>query len=254
MYADIMGVFLIKILFFCLLCFFVNVSVADFHCREYAYKQTKDWSCAHLKRRSDINMSATQTVLLLNSDSRKLLDEQLQSAADDIENELYIAAEQAYRAILQKNPAYLPAWMALANFYSTINRDKDALQICYQAQEKRPENAELLFQTGLLQVRLRLFSLALRSLAKAAVKAPYNSHYNYVYAIALNSTQRPYKALDVLQQMYKRDRQDTEVLTALMNINYDLNHLETALMFAHKLLLIAPDNDSARDFVLEFSH
>lgn len=74
-------------------------------------------------------------------------------------------------------------WIKLAQFYSDLNREHDALQTLHQASELIADNADIYYDMGLVQVRLRGFSKAVTSLAKAAVKAPENAHYSYGYIL-----------------------------------------------------------------------
>ncbi|MDX2506313.1 MAG: ammonia-forming cytochrome c nitrite reductase subunit c552 [Gammaproteobacteria bacterium] len=160
-------------------------------------------------------------------------------------------AEQAYRQALKLQPQFVPAWINLAQFYSDLQRDKDALQTLQQGLQQVSKSAELHHATGLAQVRLKLLSEAIVSLQKAAQLAPENSRYSYVYAIALNSYQRPGEALDVLQQAHEQHPQNREILSALVSINHDNAHSDKSLHYAEKILQLEPDNTAIQGFIMQ---
>ena len=72
---------------------------------------------------------------------------------------------------------------------------------------------------GLLLVRERRMPEAVAALEKAAALAPDNPHYAFVYAIALDSTGKPAKALAVLAEAQRRFPGDREILDGLVDIS-----------------------------------
>ncbi|MCU7799456.1 MAG: hypothetical protein KZQ70_04735 [gamma proteobacterium symbiont of Lucinoma myriamae] len=241
------------IIFF--ICLTTAVFADDFKCQHYEFDEANNWLCAHLERGTF--QALAPDVLLSNkipidNDTIKKIEIVFSQAELSYEEGNYAKVEQDYRQLIKEQTHYAPAWIKQAQFYSDLNREHDALQTLHQALEVIADNADIYHEMGLVQVRLRSFSKAVTSLAKAAVKAPDNSHYSYVYGIALNSFQRPYKALDVLQQAHYRHPDNMEVLLALFAISQDINEQTKALIFAQKILLIKPDNDSAQRYMLKF--
>lgn len=163
----------------------------------------------------------------------------------------YLETERAYRQALQVKSDTPGVWLKLATFYSNLNREKDALQVLQNGITKIPDNADIYHETGLIQVRLRLLSEAIVSLAHAALLAPENPHYSYVYGIAMNSYQRPEEALVILNKAYLLHPADKEIITALVSINQDNDNSAEAYHYAEKLLELDPDNISLQQFVLK---
>ncbi|MCU7950358.1 MAG: tetratricopeptide repeat protein [gamma proteobacterium symbiont of Bathyaustriella thionipta] len=246
---------MINIIVFILLCLAAPVLAGDFRCQHYHFEESKDWLCSHLERgvsksRTPIFSKSEKTPV--NDENTKKIEVLLNKAEQFYEEGNYPEVEQIYRHILKEHTDYAPVWINLAKLYSESNREHDALQTFYQALEIIPDNADIHHEAGLVQARLKLFSKAVISLAKAAVKEPENDHYSYVYGIALNSTQRPYKAIDVLLQAHQRHPDNMDVLGALFSINQDLNNHSNALFFAQKILLIEPANESIQSYVIKF--
>ena len=219
-------------------------------CFQFSVKQSVQWSCAHRERFIlDEDAIALEQYELKKAQMLKRIENLLNQGDAYYEVGNYPKAEQAFRQGLQLNAASPTAWLRLASFYNNLNREADALQTLENGLEQVPDNADIYYEMGLLQVRLRLLSKAIVSLAKAALLAQENSHYSYVYAIAMNSYQRPDEALDILQQAYLLHPEDENILTALISINQDNKHNIEALKYAKKLLALDPDNPSLQNFV-----
>jgi len=235
--------------------FFTSFAYAeDFKCQHYTSAQANSWSCSHLGRethKARLPDGKISDKTAFDQETIKRIEALLSQAELLYEEGHYAQAEQNYRQIIKKYASYTPSWIKFAQFYSAMDRDYDALQTLQYGLLKIPDNADIYHETGLVQVRLRLVPEAVISLAKAAVKAPENVHYSYVYAIALNSTRRPYKAIDVLQRAHQRQPDNIELLVALFSISEDLNKHNKALLFAKKIQEIDPDNDSIQHYMIE---
>lgn len=229
-----------------------NLLTEQTSCKQYSVKQAVYWSCSHLerftvKKISDIELAQIINALKKARKVKSLLGQgDLDFAADD-----YVKAEQAYRQALRLQPELNMTWIKLALFYSDLDRDADALQILHNALEQIADNANIYYEMGLIQVRLRDFSAAIDSLAKAAILAPENAHYSYVYAIAMNSNQRSDKALDILRKANKIHPENEKILTALITINQDNAHNIEALKYAEKLLEFDQSNSSIQALIMQ---
>lgn len=219
-------------------------------CEQYPVKYAVHWSCSHRERyrpatKSEAELARIQAELNNTKKAQVLINQgDLYFAMDD-----YLNAEQAYRQALKVQPALATGWIKLAQFYSALNRDKDALQILLNSREIILDAADIYYETGLVQVRLRDFSEAIISLAKAALLVPENPYYSYVYGIAMNSYQGPDKALDILHKAYKLHPENKAIITALMAINQDIDHIRGALRYAEKLLVLEPDNTALQRLI-----
>jgi tetratricopeptide (TPR) repeat protein len=211
-------------------------------CQQYSFIQAIDWSCSH-KIRFIPSLTVEQSIPDSNAIKKHQQMLQLLEQADDyLADEEYAQAEMTYRQAIKLRPGASLARLKLGYFYTELNRDEDALQSLQYGLEEIPDNADIIYEIGLIQVRLRLLSEAIVSLAKAAILAPENPHYSYVYGIAMNSYQRPGEALDILQQALVRHPQDKAILNALIAINQDNNHLAEAISYAEQILVLEPDN------------
>ncbi len=233
----------------------VSIRGDNFQCLSYSFKQSLQWSCSHREHSppavSRLNMLAQDAMKA--AEIRYQAEELLNKADSAFDQDDYLQAEQAYRQALTVAPQLSRAWLKLAQFYTDLNREKDALQILHNALDKLPEDADLWFQAGLTQVRQRLFGEALTSLAKAALLAPEKPHYSYVYGIALNSQQRTDEALEVLHQAHLRHPDNHELLHALIAVNRDNHHYRIALKYAEKLAVLEPGNPELQDLLLQIS-
>lgn len=158
-------------------------------------------------------------------------------------------AEKTYRQALQLHPGTVQVWTKMAQFYSELDRENDAIQLLQQGIEKieKANSAALYHDMGLAQVRLNKLDKSLESLATAAQLEPDNPHYSYVYGIALNSNQRSEEAINVLMQSSQKHPQERPLLMALSSISQDNGNYQEALDYAEKLLLLDPDDLSTQE-------
>lgn len=99
----------------------------------------------------------------------------------------YRLAEQAYRQAIEREPAFIPALLNLADLYRMLDRDAEARPLLKRALAIAPDDAAVQFSYGLLLVRKRDHRAALDYLKRAAILAPSVARYSYVYAVALQS-------------------------------------------------------------------
>ncbi len=217
-----------------------SLSIKKNPCAQYQQAQMFKWSCAHHERYIPGTPSAEELAAMI-----------LQQANEYYAMDNLPKTEYYYRQALKIQPDFAPAWLALALFYSDLNRDADALQILQSSLGHIQDNANIHFETGLLQVRLRLLPQAIASLAKAAILAPEEPHYSYVYGIAMNSSHQPEKALNILHQAYLRHPDNKEILIALVSINQDMNNNRNALKYAEKLQQLDPEDVSIHNFIIQ---
>jgi hypothetical protein len=77
------------------------------------------------------------------------------------------------------------------------------------------------------------------------------ARYNYVYAVALNSTGRSNDAMIVLKDGLARHPANRDILSALVAFNRDAGDLVSSLEYAERLARLAPDNRNLANFVEE---
>ncbi len=84
------------------------------------------------------------------------------------------------------------------------------------------------------------------ALAEAAKLRPESARYQYVYAVALNSTGKSLAAIEVLTAAHKRHPNDHDVLFALVTFERDRGNLDPAVRYAEKLAELLPHDRSVQ--------
>ena len=125
-------------------------------------------------------------------------------------------AEAEYREALAMVPALAAASANLADLYRAQGREAEAEQTLRSALERSPSDAGLRHALGLALVRQKRLPEALVELRGAAELAPDRARYAYVYAVALDSSGQPDRAIDVLAKAHEAHPADRDILQALV--------------------------------------
>lgn len=149
-------------------------------------------------------------------------------------------AVAAYNTALDLDPAYVPGYVNLADFYRARDKEDEADKVLRRAVGIAPENAAVHHALGLSLVRQKRSDDALEQLILAAQLGPENAHYLYVYAVALHSAGKPQQAVMTLQGALNRFPNDRDILGALVAFNRDLGNEAAARTYAEKLRAISP--------------
>ena len=96
----------------------------------------------------------------------------------------YMEAEGEFRAALALDPAFVPAWVNLADLMRLRQREPDAEALLRQGLERSPDDATLHHALGLSLVRQKKNEEALSELRRATELAPANARFAYVYGVA----------------------------------------------------------------------
>jgi len=155
-------------------------------------------------------------------------------------------AESELRTALRLDPRYVPAMVNLADLYRAQNRDVEGQRYLEMAIAVAPNAAEPVHALGLLKVRQKQYQAALGLLERAALLQPSNVRYSYVYAVALNSTGQPDKAIAVLQQAHLRRPASRQPLEGLIAFERDRGNVPSAIAYARQLVELAPDDADAK--------
>jgi tetratricopeptide (TPR) repeat protein len=158
----------------------------------------------------------------------------------------YAEAEVAYRAGLRLDPKSTPVMVNLADLYWQMNRETEAEQLLRQAIATDPGYAPAYHALGLLLARAHDIANALPALQKAAMLAPLNARYAYVYAVALNSVGQAGNALEILKWANGQHPADVDILTTLVTVLRDTGDRAAAVAYAQKLVGVAPNDDQAK--------
>ena len=160
-----------------------------------------------------------------------------------------VDAEREFRAALELENAFVPAYINLADLYRAQNMSQAALQTLQTGLEKAPDSGALHHSLGLAQIRQGQEAGALASLTRAAELEPSNTRFAYVSAIALNSAGQSQDAVNTLEAAHQRHPGNAEILFALATINRDMGQRSTAREWAGKLLALDPGNEQARSLL-----
>ncbi len=157
-----------------------------------------------------------------------------------------VRAEAEFRKAMELEPTFAPAYANLSDLYRARGRDDLAEEVLAEGIALQPESAAQHHAMGLLQVRSGNSAAGLEALGEAVRLNPDDARFAYVYGIALNSTGSPERSLEVLESALASHPYDREILLALVTINRDQGHIETARQHARRMLEIRPDDPQAR--------
>ena len=154
-------------------------------------------------------------------------------------------AEREFRAALDLEDAFIPAYINLADLYRAQNMGDAALQTLRVGLANAPDSAALNHSLGLALIRQGKETTALASLTRAAELEPSNARFAYVAGVAMNSTGKSQDAISSLQSAHVRHPGNAEILFALVTINRDMGQENKAREWAGKLLALDPGNQQA---------
>ena len=155
-------------------------------------------------------------------------------------------AEASYRKAMTVEPAFIPAYLNLADLYREMDREAEGKQVLLEALKMASRSASAQHALGLLLVRTGQRRPALDHLARAAGLDPDNSRYAYVYGVALNSMGKSGQAVPVLEQALRSRLHDRDLLFALATIYRDRREFGKALVHSRRLLSLYPESAGYR--------
>lgn len=167
------------------------------------------------------------------------------------DTEKFNKAETYYERAIALEKQYVPAYVNLADLYRVLHQDRRAEKVLRGALQSNPRSAVLNHTLGLALVRMKKYQAALPYLESAARLAPDNVRFAIVYAVALNSQDRPAKAIAVLTATHRRHPKNRNLIEYLALIQRDNGDLDQALAYAKELVRIAPANDPQAAALLE---
>jgi Flp pilus assembly protein TadD len=159
---------------------------------------------------------------------------------------LYIAlgefdkAKMALGTAIELSPAFVPAYVNLADLYRGLKDETNAEKTLRRALKVSPDSPVLHHVLGLSLFRQQRSKEAVDELRQAAQMDPNNTRYVYVYAVVLNSTGDPQQAIMILQGANAAHPDNVEILQALVSFHRDLGNQAAARKYAEKLQAISP--------------
>jgi predicted Zn-dependent protease len=158
-------------------------------------------------------------------------------------------AEAAYRLALKLEPRAVAARVNLAELYVQNDRGAEAEQLLRDGIAMQADAAILHHALGLMLVRGNRRDAALAELAAAASLQPDEPRFIYVFAVALNSLERPEKAIELLHDASGRFPADFDIHWALVTMLRDQGRLGEAREVATTLSGIYPQVEAVRNLL-----
>jgi Flp pilus assembly protein TadD len=159
------------------------------------------------------------------------------------------AAEAAFRHALKQEPRAAAARVNLAEVYARTDRTREAETLLREGITADTDAAILHHALGLLLVRGDRRDDALVELATAADLQPDESRFVYVYAVALNSLDRPAEAVALLQDATHRFPADFDIHWALATMLRDQGRIDEAREVATTLSVFYPQVEEVQNLL-----
>ena len=151
-------------------------------------------------------------------------------------------AIKSYQTSIKIDPAFAPAYINLADLYRHQQQQEQSLEILELGLNRIPKDADINHAMGLYWVRQKDYDTALKHLKDAADVAIENPQYQYVYAVALNSTNNSMIALQHILKALNFHKNDVRLLNLGLEISLSLNKKKVAIRLGNKLLELVDDN------------
>ena len=153
-------------------------------------------------------------------------------------------AKVSYETAIKLNPAFIPAYVNLAELHRQLQDETSTERVLRQAIAAIPGSADAHHALGLSLIRQKQTDKAVLALQTAATLNPDNPRYVYVYAVALNSTSKSNEAMMVLQGAHNRHPDNAEILTLLVSILRNAGNERAAQSYANKLRVLQGQGES----------
>jgi tetratricopeptide (TPR) repeat protein len=163
-------------------------------------------------------------------------------------------AETEYKLAIRLWPAFIPAYVNLADLYRASQRDDEAERWLLQARKQAPHNAEVIYSLALLRARQHRREESLNLLEEAAQLAPGNAHYAYVYGVGLYSTGKIALSLETLRKASERFPGNREILLGLASISGEAGDMAEASRYAKKFEQVAPSDPRGAQLLRQFQN
>jgi len=158
----------------------------------------------------------------------------------------YHKAQEAYLKALALQPQYFGVRINLADIYREQGDEKKSAKVLLEGLELAPNNPILNYALGLQRVREKNYEAARQRLLSAALAAPENAHYSFVYAVALASTGQTLNAVNFLESALNNNPVNKLLLTTAIDYHLKLGNREKAQRYGEQLAKLKPDDPSIR--------
>ena len=148
--------------------------------------------------------------------------------------------EKHYNRALKLDPYFMPARFNLSNYYNSIGENKLAEKVLRDGIALVPDNGELYYSLGLLLAEMERLDDAADMLGKAVDLFPDRVRVRYNYAITLQHLDRRFEAATQLRKTYQLDRNNPDIVYALVIFHVQLKQWQDALPYAQRLVELVP--------------
>jgi predicted CXXCH cytochrome family protein len=146
---------------------------------------------------------------------------------------------------LKLDPAFIPAYVNLADLLRAQGRDAEAEQALRDGLRQVPDAAVLHHALGLTLIRLDRNAEALAELQRATQRAPADARFAYVYAVGLHSAGKTRAALAEIDRALLRHPDNRDLLVIAATIRQENGDLVGARRYARRLFQRYPDDPNA---------
>ncbi len=154
-------------------------------------------------------------------------------------------AQAQLHSALTLDPAFVPAYVNLADLLRSQGRDSDGERTLRDGLRKVPHSAALHHTLGLTLIRLNRNAEALAALQRATELVPSDTRFAYVYAVGLHSAGKTKAALDEIDRALARHPDDRNLLIAAATFRRDSGDTAGAQQHAERLSQRYPDDPGA---------
>lgn len=151
-------------------------------------------------------------------------------------------ATQEFTAAIALDPSYVPAYLNWADTARAAGDEATADRVLHEGLRHVAGNPTLRHALGLKLAREQRLPEALRELEAAALAAPENTRFGYVYAVALQSAGRLSAARAALDRALERLPEDRELLVAAAEYAREARDPAAEHGFADRVLRAYPDD------------
>ncbi|HEX6994211.1 MAG TPA: tetratricopeptide repeat protein [Gammaproteobacteria bacterium] len=160
-------------------------------------------------------------------------------------------AEAAYRRVIEREPAFAPAYANLADLYRSLGREADAEGVLREGIDANPEAAALHYALGLSLARSARIDEAIAALERAAALEPGEPLYGYALGLARVSAGEREQAIEQLEATSRASPGYVPALFALATLYRDAGDVEAALRYTRDALAVSPSDPGARALLAE---
>jgi tetratricopeptide (TPR) repeat protein len=153
-------------------------------------------------------------------------------------------AEAEYRAAIELDPHFVPAYVNLADLQRQRANEAVAEQTLREGLRALPQDASLQHALGLSLIRQRRYSDALPPLRLAARQSRGDPRYAYVYGVALHDTGKVREAVAILESTLAQHPYDADLLSALESYARESGDGFKAQRYAQRLRELEKQNGS----------